>query len=99
MRKSRPLVYGGRFARDFDKWATGRKAAQFEAKGSPNEVTNWDHVMNMYFLDNDITNVIVQARLASHTFAGQALNWWHAHQQLSPRARGFIRAITGMDPH
>ena len=56
--------------RDFDKWATGRKAAQFEAKGSPNEVTNWDHVMNMYFLDNDIMNVIVQARLASHTFAG-----------------------------
>ena len=40
--------------------------------------------MNMYFLDNDITNVIVQARLASHTFAGQALNWWYAHQQLVP---------------
>ena len=70
--------------RDFDKWASGRKAAQFEAKGSPNEVTNWDHLMNMYFLDNDISNVIVQARLASHTFAGQALNWWHAHTQLVP---------------
>ena len=85
--------------KDFDKWASGRKAAQFEAKGSPNEVTNWDHVMNMYFLDNDITNVIVQSRLGVAYFCWASFELVACTPTACSRARGFLRAITGMDPH
>ena len=70
--------------KDFDKWASNRKGARFEGKGSPNEVTNWDNVMSTYFFDNAITNTIIQSRLAAQSFFGQALNWWRAHSQLVP---------------
>ena len=70
--------------KDLDKWTTTRKTAVFEAKGSPIEVTNWDNMMVTYFSDNVITNSVVQARLASQTFRGQALNWWRAHSQMIP---------------
>ena len=70
--------------RDLDKWASTRKSALFEGKGSPMEVTNWDNMMVTYFTDNVITNSILQSKLAAQTFRGLASNWWRAHQQLVP---------------
>ena len=70
--------------RELDKWASTRKGAYFEAKASPNDVTNWDNMMSTFFSENVITNTVVQARLAVQTFRGQALNWWRAHSQLVP---------------
>ena len=70
--------------RDLDKWITTRKAALFEAKGTPLEITNWDHMMGTFFADHVITNPIFQARLAAQTFRGQALFWWRAHSAVLP---------------
>ena len=70
--------------KDLEKWVSHRRGAHFEAKGSSNEVTNWDNLMSTYFFDNAITNSVAQSRLAAQTFAGQALNWWRAYSQLVP---------------
>ena len=70
--------------KDLDKWAGSRTGATFEAKGNPSAVTNWDNMMSTYFSENVILNSVVQARLATQTFRGQALNWWRAHSQLVP---------------
>ena len=35
--------------KDLDKWTTSRKAALFEAKGTPLEITNWDSMMGTFF--------------------------------------------------
>ena len=41
-------------------------------------------MMVTYFIDNVITNSILQSKLAAQTFRGLASNWWRAHQQLVP---------------
>ena len=70
--------------KDLDKWTTSRKAALFEAKGTPLEITNWDNIIGTFFADNEVTNPIFQARLAMQTFRSQALFWWRAHSSLLP---------------
>ena len=70
--------------KDLDKWTISRKAALFEAKGIPLEITNWDNMMGTFFADNEVTNPIFQARLATQTFRSQALFWWRAHSSLLP---------------
>ena len=80
--------------KDLDKWTTSRKAALFEAKGTPLEITNWDNMIGTFFADNEVTNPIFQARLVTQTFRSQALILVASPFIFAPRVGRDLRATS-----